>query len=318
MAEIKGRVCVTGAGGFVGSWLVKLLLSKGYVVHGTVREPSDPKYAHLWKLDKAAENLKVFKADLIDYQSISTAFEGCTGVFHVASPVPSSSVPNPEKELIEPAVKGTLNVLKACSEAKVNRLVVVSSVAAVTANPAWPTGQVKDESCWSDTDHCRKTENWYMASKTEAEQLAFDYAKNSGLDVVTICPALVLGPVLQSTINASSLVLTKLLKGVECVENTERMIVDVRDLAEALLLLYEKPEAQGRYICLSYAIRVQELVEKLKSMYPNYKYPTIFKEVELPGRVSSEKLQKLGWTYRPLEETLADSIESYKQVGFLD
>ncbi|KAH9604265.1 hypothetical protein KSS87_008094 [Heliosperma pusillum] len=89
-------VCVTGAGGYVASWLVKLLLSLGFTVHGTVRNPSDAKYDHLRKLEKASENLKLFKADLLDYDSISAAIKGCVGVFHVASPVPSSSVPNPE------------------------------------------------------------------------------------------------------------------------------------------------------------------------------------------------------------------------------
>ena len=56
-------------------------------------------------------------------------------------------------------------------------------------------------------------------------------------------------------------------------ENKDRPIIDVRDLAEAILLVYEKPEAQGRYICSSYTISTQELVEKLKSMYPDYNYP---------------------------------------------
>ncbi len=60
-------------------------------------------------------------------------------------------------ELIEPAVKGTLNVLKACLEAKVKRVVVVSSVAALIMNPSWPKGQVMDETCWSDQEYCRNT-----------------------------------------------------------------------------------------------------------------------------------------------------------------
>lgn len=57
---------------------------------------ADAKYSHLKKLDKASENLKLFKADLLNYDSLHRAIEGCDGVFHVASPVPSGSVPNPE------------------------------------------------------------------------------------------------------------------------------------------------------------------------------------------------------------------------------
>lgn len=61
-------------------------------------------------------------------------------------------------EVIAPAVTGTLNVLKACSEAKVKRVVVVSSVAAVSMSPNWPKGKIRDENCWSDEEYCRKTE----------------------------------------------------------------------------------------------------------------------------------------------------------------
>ncbi|GAB4828474.1 hypothetical protein Ancab_035471 [Ancistrocladus abbreviatus] len=320
MAE-KGKrvVCVTGAGGYVASWLVKLLLSQNYVVHGTVRDPSDGKHAHLKSLDKASDNLKLLKADLLDYDSLSSAVSGCDGVFHVACPVPSSSVPNPETQLIEPAVKGTLNVLKVCLEATVKRTIVVSSAAAVFMNPNWPKCQPMDENCWSDEEYCRNTNNWYCFSKTKAESEAFEYAKRSGLDVVTVCPTLVLGPVLQSTENASSLVLIKLLReGYKSVENRLRHIVDVRDVADALLLVYEKPEAEGRYICTAHSIRQKDLVDKLKMICPNYNYPQGFTESDEEYGLCSGRLQRLGWHYRPLEATLVDSVESYRKAGLLD
>ncbi|KAB5567998.1 hypothetical protein DKX38_001791 [Salix brachista] len=321
MEAEKGRVCVTGAGGFLGSWLLELLLSKNYLVHGTVRDPADEKYTHLKTIDKASENLKLFKADLLDYNSLCSAIKGCEGVFHVASPVPSTTVPNPEAsvELIEPAVKGTLNVLRACDEAKVKRVVVVSSVVSVYMNPSLPEGQMMDENCWSDKEYCRATKNWYCLSKTEAESEAWECAKTSGLDVVTICPSLILGPILHCAVNASSKVLIKLLKeGYESLENKLRHLVDVRDAAEALLLVYEKPEAEGRYICTAYAIRTKDLEEKLRNIYPNYSYPKSFTEEEAGIKLSSEKLQRLGWSYRPLEETLVDSVESYQKTGILD
>ncbi|XP_071733061.1 cinnamoyl-CoA reductase 1-like [Rutidosis leptorrhynchoides] len=319
MATIKGKiVCVTGAGGFVGSWLVKHLLSKSYTVHGTVRNPSDEKYAHLKRLDKASENLKLFKADLLDYESICAAIVGCDGVFHTASPVPSSSVPNPEVELIEPAVNGTLNVLKACCEVNVKKVVFVSSVAAVMMIPNKPVDQPMDETFWSDQEFCRSNNDWYCLSKTQAESQAWEFSKRNGIDFLSVCPTLVIGPILQSTMNASSLVLIKLLKeGYEELENRLRLLVDVRDLAEALILVYEKPEANGRYICTSHPIRAKELVEILKKYYPDYKYPKKFIEPKGLYSVTSEKLQKLGWRYRPLEETLVDSVENYAQNGLL-
>ncbi|ESQ51957.1 hypothetical protein EUTSA_v10017002mg [Eutrema salsugineum] len=295
----KGKVCVTGAGGFLASWVVDLLLSKDYFVHGTVRDPDNEKYSHLKKLGKAGEKLKLFKADLLDYGSLQSAIAGCRGVFHVACPVPSSSVPNPEVEMIAPAYfKQT----------------------AVMMNPKWSKNQVLDETCWSDQEYCRKTENWYCLSKTQAESEAFEFAKRTGIDLVSICPTMVFGPILQQhTVNASTLALVKLLKeGFESRDNQVRLVVDVRDVAQALLLVYEEAEAEGRYICVAHTVKEQDIVEKLKSLYPNYNYPKRYVEVEERAKMSSEKLQKLGWTFRPLEETLVDSVESYRKAKIVD
>ncbi|XP_034705008.1 cinnamoyl-CoA reductase 2-like isoform X2 [Vitis riparia] len=323
MAEKRDeeRVCVTGAGGYVASWLVKLLLSKGFIVHGTVRDPCDEKNSHMKKLEKASENLKLFKADLLELESLCAAIDGCTGVFHVASPVPSAKVANPEVELLEPAVTGTRNVLKACEKAKVKKVVVVSSAAAVNRNPNWPMDRPKDEECWSDPEFCRTNQDFYSLAKTLAESEALEHAKKSDLNIVTICPSLVIGPMLQSTLNASSLLLLKYLKDAnESVENKDRPIIDVRDLADAIFLIYDKPEAEGRYICSSYTILVQKLIEKLKNIYPNYNYSKSdsYTEVEEGFKLSSKKLESLGWKYRPLEETLMDAVKDFEENGLLD
>ncbi|ESR46472.1 hypothetical protein WN944_007449 [Citrus x changshan-huyou] len=316
--EDKERVCVTGAGGYIASWLVKYLLLKGYMVHGTVRDPCDEKNAHLKKLEGASENLQLFKTDLLDYEALCAATAGCTGVFHVACPVPVGKVPNPEVQLIDPAVVGTKNVLNSCVKAKVKRVVVVSSIGAVMLNPNWPKGQVMDEECWSDEEFCKATENYYCLAKTIAEIQALEYAKRGELDIVTVCPSIVIGPMLQPTINTSSLLLLGFLKDrTEPLEDEDRPLVDVRDVADAILLLYEKPEAKGRYICTSFTIRMQALAEKIKSMYPNYDYSKSFTKVDEELRLSSGKLQNLGWKYRPLEESIRDSVKNYEEAGIL-
>nr|GFA53760.1 cinnamoyl-CoA reductase 2-like [Tanacetum cinerariifolium] len=104
----------------------------------------DEKYAHLKSLEKASENLKLFKADLLDYESLCAAITECDGVFHTASLV----------ELIEPAVKGILNVLKACCEVNVKKVVYVSSVTASCMVPNRPDRPL-DETFWSDQEFCR-------------------------------------------------------------------------------------------------------------------------------------------------------------------
>ncbi|TVU08210.1 hypothetical protein EJB05_41604 [Eragrostis curvula] len=315
-------VCVTGAGGFVASWLVKLLLSRGdYVVHGTVRDPNDPKNAHLAALDGAGERLRLFKADVVGYASMAAAVAGCDGVFHVASPVPAANPANPDAEVLAPAVTGTRNVLMACEDANIRRVVVVSSTAAVFMNPEIPDGAVVDEDCWSDEDYCRTTQMWYCLSKTLAERAARAYAARTGMDVVTVCPPLVLGPLLQSTVNTSSLRLLTCLKG-ETVEEKTRNVVDVRDVADALVLTYETPAASGRrFICSAYSMKMSEMLGIINSLRPDLKldYPTKkFVQGEDEKVVSSKRLQALGWKLRTVEETLRDTVASYEAAGILN
>ncbi|CAI0470979.1 unnamed protein product [Linum tenue] len=119
-------VCVTGAGGFIASWIVKLLLARGYSVRGT--------------------------ADLLDYNSLGRAISGCHGVFHAACPITD----DPE-QMLGPAVDGTKNVITAASAAKVRRVVFTSSVGAVYMDANRSTDVVMDESYWSDLEYCKDT-----------------------------------------------------------------------------------------------------------------------------------------------------------------
>ncbi|KAK1400678.1 Cinnamoyl-CoA reductase [Heracleum sosnowskyi] len=173
MRPISGQVvCVTGAGGFIASWLVKLLLESGYTVRGTVRKPDDPKNDHLRELEGARERLILCKADLLDYKSLCEAIKGCDGVFHTASPVTD----DPE-QMIEPAVMGTKNVIAAAAEANVRRVVFTSSIGAVYMDPHRSPDELIDETYWSDLDYCKSTRNWYCYGKVLAERAAWEESK---------------------------------------------------------------------------------------------------------------------------------------------
>ncbi|PUZ71310.1 hypothetical protein GQ55_2G304000 [Panicum hallii var. hallii] len=220
MAGSREKVCVTGAGGYIASWLVKLLLARGYAVHATVRDPSDLKNAHLRQLEGASENLRVFKADVLDHGTLAGAVAGCRGVFHVAFPVPTDKVVDPETEMLAPAVKGTLNILQACSANDVQKVVVVSSTAAVHFNPKWPQDRPKDENCWSDISSCEKNKVYHTCD---------------------VFLTFLLGKLFA-------------FRGPAVMKNILWHIVDVRDVADALLLIYKKEESAGRYICAPHHI----------------------------------------------------------------
>ncbi|KAK9136869.1 hypothetical protein Sjap_007463 [Stephania japonica] len=337
----KETVCVTGAGGYLSvmaseatspSWLQgpwNCQRPSTFEKWKLIISGDDGKNGHLKKLENAVENLQLFKADMLDFESLCEAIDGCTGVFHTACPVPySSALQDPEIEMIGPAVEGTCNVLKACSKAKVKRVVMVSSVAAVFMKPNLTKDQILDETCWSDTEYCMTNDEleefpWhkcYSYAKTEAEIRAFEYAKENGLDLVTVCPTLIIGPLLRPAMNiASALLLSFARDGVEKVNNNvDFMVVDVRDVAEALLLVYEKPEANGRYICAAYPGSFLVLVNKMKTFYPSLNYPKQISEQGFARKLSSEKLIRLGWKYRALEESIVDSIEDFFEKGLLD
>ncbi|XP_034573453.1 phenylacetaldehyde reductase isoform X2 [Setaria viridis] len=219
--EGKGEtVVVTGASGFIGSTLVRRLLDRGYNVHAGVLNPDDKAETdHLLALAAGAGEgrLRIFRCDLLDRAAILDAARGCSGVFHLASPCTIDPVSDPQKQLIVPAVEGTLNVLRAAKEAGgVRRVVLTSSNSAIMPSPGWPAGEVPDERCWTDIDYCEKNGLWYSVSKTLAEKAAWKFAEENGVDVAVVNPGAVMGPIIPPTINSSMSILLRLLQGRDC------------------------------------------------------------------------------------------------------
>ncbi|XP_037488188.1 anthocyanidin reductase ((2S)-flavan-3-ol-forming)-like isoform X1 [Triticum dicoccoides] len=212
----RKTACVTGGNGYIASALIKMLLEKGYAVKTTVRKPNDmAKNSHLKDL-QALGPLQVFCADLEEEGSFDDAIAGCNYAFLVAAP--SNLDPqNPEKDLIEPAVQGTLNVMRSCHRAgTVKRVVLTSSAAAVTARPVEGDGNVLDEESWSDVGFLRSTKmaHWaYSVSKVLVEKAACAFAQEHGISLVTVCPVLTVGVAPAPGVNTSVAVLLSLLSG---------------------------------------------------------------------------------------------------------
>nr|XP_034920701.1 cinnamoyl-CoA reductase 2-like isoform X1 [Populus alba] len=310
-------VCVTGAGGFIASWIVKLLLEKGYSVKGTVRNPADPKNSHLRELEGAQERLTLCKADLLDYESLKEAIQGCDGVLHTASPVTD----DPE-QMLEPAVNGTKNVIMAAAEAKVRRVVFTSSIGTVYMDPNRNPDVVVDESCWSDLEFCKNTKNWYCYGKTVAEQDAWDVAKKNGVDLVVVNPVLVLGPLLQPTVNASIVHILKYLTGsAKTYANSVQAYVHVRDVALAHILVFETPSASGRYICAERMLHRGEVVEILAKFFPEYPIPTKCSDEKNPRKqpykFTNQKIKDLGIEFTPVKRCLYETVKSLQEKGHL-
>lgn len=314
-------VCVTGAGGFIGSWLVKQLLAKGYTVRGAVHSnPADDgrKYEHLRELEGAKERLEIVKADILDYEALVTVIRGCHGVFHTAC-----LISNDPERVIEPAVSGTRNVLEACAEMGVKRVVVTSSIGAVYMDPHRDPLAIVDDECWSDLDYCKQTKNWYCYAKILAEKLAWEIAEKRNLDIAVVIPCLVLGPMLQPTMNMSNFHIMKYLKGsTKTYKNLTQAYVDVRDVAEAHILVYETPSASGqRYLCAESNLHRGDLTHMLAELFPHYPIPTKCSDEENPRKqpykFSNQKLRDLGLSFTPMKKCLADTVACLQQKGFI-
>ncbi|KAK9706571.1 hypothetical protein RND81_07G135800 [Saponaria officinalis] len=314
---IKKKVCVVGGTGFVASLLVKLLLKKNYVVNTTVRDPG---------------NLNIFKANLTDEGSFDAAVQDCDTVFLVATPVNFAS-PDPENDMIKPAVQGVTNVLRACTKAKsVKRVVMTSSAAAVSITSLTGTGIVVTENDWTDVDflYSEKPPTWgYPVSKTLAEKAAWKFAQENNLDLITVIPTLMAGasltPNVPSSIGLASCLITgneflvDALKGMQMLSGSIS-ITHVEDVCRAHVFLSEKESASGRYLCSAVNTSVPELAKFLSKRYPQYNVPTEFEDFPTKAKVviSSDKLIKEGFEYKyGIEEIYDQTVEYLKAKNIL-
>lgn len=326
--------CVTGGNGYIASALVKMLLEKGYSVRTTVRNPDDTdKNSHLKDL-RALGPLEVFRADLEEEGSFDAAVAGCDYAFLVAAPV-NLHAENPEEQLIQPAIRGTLNVLRSCVRAgTVKRVVLTSSAAAVSSRPLEGHGHVLDEESWADVEFLTATKMgpWgYPVSKVLLEKAARELAQESGISLVTVCPVLVVGAAPAVTPNVSVSAVLSPLSGSVDMARTLRLIegdsgsvpiVHVRDLCRAQLFLAEEAAAAGRYLCCSLNTTSGELAGFLAAKYPKYDVKTDrFGGLGEKPRVciSSAKLVGEGFKYKytTLEEIYDDVVDYGKTLGIL-
>ncbi|CAN0903992.1 Cinnamoyl-CoA reductase 1 [Linum grandiflorum] len=325
MSEMDRRgepVCVTGGSGCIGSWLVSLLLDRGYTVHATVKNLNDDKETkHLRSLEGAETRLRLHQIDLLDYDSIAAAIDGCAGVFHLASPCIVDQVHDPDKQLLDPAIKGTINVLTASKEKGVKRVVVTSSISAITPSPNWPADAIKAEDCWTDIEYCKQKELWYPLSKTLAEKAAWEFSKEKGLDVVVVNPGTVMGPAIPPTLNASMVMLLRLLQG--CTETYEDFFmgsVHFKDVALAHIMVYENPSAAGRHLCVEAISHYGDFVAKVGELYPEYNVPSLPKDTQpglLRAKNGAQKLMDMGLKFIPMEQIIKDGVEYLKEKGYL-
>jgi nucleoside-diphosphate-sugar epimerase len=344
----KKIITVTGATGYIASWIVRDLLHAGYEVRITVRDKSKiDKYQHLLDIEKQTKGeLVVYEADLLKDGSFDEVIKGAEFVMHTASPFINMDKGDTQKLLVDPAVKGTKNVLNSVNKsATVKRVVLTSSVAAIYGdNRDMLDKGLKelDESCWNTTSSL--TRGAYSYSKTQAEKAAWAMVeKQNNWDLITIHPGFVLGPSLTKRIDSTSInTMLRITKGEFKVGVPDLGFIfsDVRDIAKAHLLAAFNEKAKGRYIIAnenSNLLKVANIIgEEYKDKYklPSKTLPKWFLWLIAPTigmtrefiknnagypicASSKRSIDELGMSYFSFKDTVIDQVNQLESDGLI-
>jgi len=338
-AAADKTVLVTGGSGYLGSWCVIELLRRGYRVRTTVRDLArEPQVrATIGSEVDAGDQLAVLAADLHEDSGWEQAVAGCDYVLHVASPFPPAQPKDPD-ELIVPARDGTLRVLRASLDASVERVVVTSSVAAITGGQHADSGPLT-EANWSDPDNPKLSP--YARSKTIAERAAWDFVRERGEEgkLATVNPGAIIGPVLSEDRSFSLQAIERLLGGTPGVPRIGFSFVDVRDVADLEIRAMTAAEAGGeRFVAVESFLWFSEVAAILRerlgpdaAKVPTRSVPdllvrgmaifdpsirSILGQLGKRTELSSEKARtRLGWAPRPTEETIVECARSLLDKG---
>ena len=337
-------ILVTGGSGFIGSHCILQLLAAGHQVRTTIRSLQREDYVRAMLKEGGAEpgdRLSFFAADLESDAGWPRAVAGCEYVLHVASPLPSS-VPKNEDALMVPAREGTLRVLRASRDARVKRVVLTSSFAAIGYGHKQQKAPFS-ETNWTDLNGSDVA--LYAKSKTLAERAAWDFVakEGGGLELSVINPVVVFGPVLGADYSTSILIVQRLMDG--ALPGCPQLyfgVVDVRDVVDLHIRAMTHPLAKGeRFLAVAGDfMSMQGIARVLKNRMgasakrvptrelPNWlvrlaaiRDPAVKLIVPELGKVknaTNEKAKRvLGWAPRSNEEALVATVESLVRLGLL-
>ncbi|KAM0156956.1 hypothetical protein ACHAPG_005040 [Botrytis cinerea] len=325
------KVLLTGGSGFIGAHILKILLARGYNVVLAVRNESKGQEilnAH----PKSNELSYVVVGDISKLGAFDNALQSdppFDAVIHSASPFHFRSTDH-KKELLEPAVNGTVGILKAIKQhaPSVKRVVITSSMAAVMnpfSEPAKYTAEdwnpVTEEQALSSPGLA------YLGSKTFAERSAWEFIKKElpGVGLTTINPPAVLGPVLHhlkslADINTSNEAIANFMQGKwknGAPPTFTKPWVDVRDVALAHVNALEIPEAAGKrfllnggYVTNADYVAIAKTIPILKDKLPQ----TVEKEEITDAEVDTTPAKEiLGIKFKSLKESVTDTITSLQR-----
>jgi len=328
------KTLITGASGFVGSAVLRQLISAGHSVRALVRPKSD-------RRNLSGLPVEVVEGDLTDRRSLDAAVEGCSGLFHVAADY-RLWVPKPT-EMYETNVTGTRNLMLAAANAGIKRIVYTSSVSAVGLNPDGSPADETTPACLEDMI------GHYKKSKFLAEAEVRRLCDETGLPVVIVNPSTPIGPRDIKPTPTGRIIVSAASGRMPAYVDTGLNLVHVDDVAIGHLLAFEHGAVGERYILGGRNMTLREILIGLASITrqkpPRVRLPRhlVFPiaylseswarltgggepQVTVDGVRMSKKMmfftcekarQALGFNPRPVEEALADAVAWFQKNGYI-
>jgi nucleoside-diphosphate-sugar epimerase len=305
-------VVVTGGSGFIASHIILQLLQQGYAVRTTARSLGKrPLIEQMLRKGGLTDlsALEVVAADLTHEEPWDAAIAGASYVIHVASPTPTINYKD-EKEMLQPAINGVLYVLRAASRHHVKRVALTSAYGAIFAgHPDRNTPFTED--VWSDLS--AKGVHPYQKSKTMSERAAWDFIDHddSGLELATVNPVAVMGPVLADDYSHSNIQIQEMLTGkTKAVPRVNSGYVDVRDVASMHILAMTEPAAAGqRFLATTgETYSMLDVANILRAAFPAF-------AANLPTKTIPTAALKLAAKANPMLRMVASVADKYAETS---
>jgi len=327
---MSSRVLVTGATGFIGHYIVRRLIESGYRVSALVREESQ----HLASLSSFGHQVQLCPGDLNNLESLEAACRDQDIVIHAAAIVSFDT--SQSKAIMKVNVEGTANLVNVCLEYNTKHLIHISSIATLGGIPGQTN--VDESSTWNT----KKNATVYSTSKHLAE-LEIWRGSAEGLDVVILNPSVVIGP--WEIAHHSMQIFKAVNNNLPFYPSGSNGLVDVRDVADAVLLSLEKHIVLERIIINGYNLSYREILHKISTIMgkkrPSWLFPesaaqlgawfirgmsyftrrkhyfqsSVLKSVYSQAGYSNKKsIEMLGLQYRPMEQTLMDIANAFPKT----
>ncbi|MFC1598350.1 SDR family oxidoreductase, partial [Patescibacteria group bacterium] len=322
-----------GATGHIGNVLARELVARGQQVRALVLPGDD-----LTPLEGV--DVEIVEGDILDLDSLKKAFTGADTVYHLAAII--SINPGARKLLRRINVEGTENVIKACLEAGVKRLVYTSSIHALTPPPR---GEVITEKIRFEPD---KLHSYYERTKAEASLKVLEAAKENGLDAVVVCPTGVIGPYDFKISNMGQFFIDYKSGALKAYMRGEYDFVHVDDAVAGLILAAEKGKDGEVYILSGEKVTVKQIMGVLEELtgrkQPKFRFPAWLAIAVSPFAyvwykmlrtkplftsysvrtlttncdVSHAKAtRELGYSPKPVKQAIIDAVKWFEQAGYM-